>query len=257
MCWQHTLPTLGMEKFPSRVGRLAYGKKKKPAIVLEAIGDGELWIWHHFFGSAGSLNDINIIDHSTTLDAISPGNFPPDVKFVANCVEYCMLYYLADCVYPNWRLFLRTITEKVTPEEKLFAIAQEAIRKDVERAFGVLVARFHILARPAWLWYRSNSHNRMTACIIMRSMVVEARRESYESEMSSLRLFQDVKNLFQVSETFKWQSRAAIKSDTGTPMTDFMWGGLVLQRKGRISSTVDHFALKHDLIAHVRNEHST
>lgn len=36
------------------------GKGMKPSVVLEAIRNGELWIWHYFFGSFGSLNDIYI-----------------------------------------------------------------------------------------------------------------------------------------------------------------------------------------------------
>jgi len=40
------------------------GKEKKPSIVLEAMADYNLWIWHACFGWAGSLNDINIWDRS-------------------------------------------------------------------------------------------------------------------------------------------------------------------------------------------------
>lgn len=35
---------------------------------------------------------------------------------------------------------------------------QEACRKDVERAFGVLQARFKILARPSRLWFLHDMH---------------------------------------------------------------------------------------------------
>lgn len=231
------------------------GKEKKPTIVLEAISDGELWIWHYFFGSPGSLNDINVLDHSTTVGAILAGKFPPDVKFVVNFVEYSLPYYLADRIYPNWRLFVKTITEGETPEERLFASAQEAIRKDVERAFGVLVARFHILARPSRLWYRRDIDNVMKACVIIHNMVVEARRDTYASGMAALGLFRDASELFQTTNTFKWQSRVSLESALGTPMSDSMWASKVMEREERITSTVDHFALKRDLIARVWKEH--
>lgn len=104
---------------------------------------------------------------------------------------------------------------------------QEAIRKDVERAFGVLVARFHILAHPSRLWYRRDIENFMKACIIMHNMVVEAHRASYETEMGALGLFQDAQNMFDATEPFKWQSREAIESKTGTKMTDSMWAARV------------------------------
>ena len=37
----------------------------------------------------------------------------------------------------------------ISEVEKYFASAQEALRKDVERAFGVLQARFAVTARPS------------------------------------------------------------------------------------------------------------
>jgi hypothetical protein len=41
------------------------GKEKGPTIDLEAIADKDLWIRHAYFGSPGSLNDLNILDRST------------------------------------------------------------------------------------------------------------------------------------------------------------------------------------------------
>lgn len=66
-------------------------------------------------------------------------------------VEYFLPYYLADRIYPNWRLFVKTITEGETAEERLFASEQKDIQKDVEREFGVLDAPFQILVRPSRL----------------------------------------------------------------------------------------------------------
>jgi hypothetical protein len=31
------------------------------SIILEAIADQSLWIWHAFFGTVGSNNDINVL----------------------------------------------------------------------------------------------------------------------------------------------------------------------------------------------------
>jgi hypothetical protein len=31
------------------------------SVVLEAVADQDLWIWHAFFGMAGSHNDINVL----------------------------------------------------------------------------------------------------------------------------------------------------------------------------------------------------
>ena len=57
------------------------GKEKKPKIVLEAIVDGELWIWESNFGHPGSMTDINILDCSTILEKILKGELLPAFKY--------------------------------------------------------------------------------------------------------------------------------------------------------------------------------
>jgi hypothetical protein len=37
------------------------GHKGGYSVVLEAVADQDLWIWHAFFGMAGSHNDINVL----------------------------------------------------------------------------------------------------------------------------------------------------------------------------------------------------
>jgi hypothetical protein len=51
-------------------------------------------------------------------------------------------------------------------------IVQEAVRKDVERDFGVLQSRFAIVRGPARLWEQTLS-DIMIACIIIHNMIVE------------------------------------------------------------------------------------
>ena len=61
--------------------------------------------------------------------------------------------------------------------KKNFAMKQEACRKDVERAFGVLQSRFAIVAGPARLWRKEILHDIMTSCIIMHNMIIEDERD--------------------------------------------------------------------------------
>jgi hypothetical protein len=37
------------------------GHKGGCSVILEAVADQDLWIWHAFFGMAGSHNDINVL----------------------------------------------------------------------------------------------------------------------------------------------------------------------------------------------------
>lgn len=53
---------------------------------------------------------------------------------------------------------------------------QEAVRKDIERAFGVLQARFHIVKNPCRQWSSDTMSDIMTCCIILHNMILEDER---------------------------------------------------------------------------------
>ena len=55
----------------------------------------------------------------------------------------------------------------------LFAGKQEAARKDVEQAFGVLQSRLEIVKGPACFWFKEVIADVMYACIILHIMIVE------------------------------------------------------------------------------------
>ena len=148
------------------------GHKKDPTIILEAVASKDLWIWHGFFGMPGSHNDINVLQRSPVFARLAEGE-GPQVNYSINGNNYTMGYYLADGIYPSWATFVKTIPEPQGNKKKYFAKAQEACRKDVERAFGVLQARFVIVRRPAHLWDEDTLGEIMNACIIMHNMIVE------------------------------------------------------------------------------------
>ena len=58
---------------------------------------------------------------------------------------------------------------------KFFTQVQESVRKDVERAFGVLQARFHVLCTPSKLWYLQDIHYIVKACVLLHNMIIEAK----------------------------------------------------------------------------------
>ncbi|GKE40849.1 putative nuclease HARBI1 [Tanacetum coccineum] len=55
----------------------------KPFILFEAVASQDLWIWHAFFGVAGSNNDINVLRQSLVLNDLKVGK-AQEVPFVAN-----------------------------------------------------------------------------------------------------------------------------------------------------------------------------
>jgi hypothetical protein len=154
-----------------------HGEGRKNTLILEAIADLDLYCWFLYFGDAGSLNDINVLDKSSIVASILDGTF--DLKtedYEINGHVRDWMYFLADGIYPDWAIFVKTIGKPITPMELLFAMLQEGDRKDVERFFGVLVSRFHILGRPLRFWYMEDICNLLYCCVIMHNMIVEEHR---------------------------------------------------------------------------------
>ena len=153
----------------------------EPTIILEAVASHDLWIWHAFFGLPGSHNDINVL-HRSHLFARLAEEDAPEVNFTVNDNNYTMGYYLVDGIYPQWATFVKTITNPQGNKKKYFAKAQEAVRKDVERAFGVLQAQFAIVRGPARMWDKATLRQIMTACVIMHNMIFEDERSEDEDK---------------------------------------------------------------------------
>ena len=57
--------------------------------------------------------------------------------------------------------------------QKMFALAQEAKRKDIEQAFGMLQARFHILTSACRLWERHTMKRVIQTCVILHNLVID------------------------------------------------------------------------------------
>ena len=75
--------------------------------------------------------------------------------------------------------FYRIYSNSQGPKAVFFAQHQEAVRKDVERAFGVLQARFAIVKNPALSWDKVKIGKIMRACIIFHNMIVEDKQDEY------------------------------------------------------------------------------
>ena len=123
------------------------------------------------------------------------------------------------------------------PKAVLFAQHQEAVRKDVERAFGVLQSRFAIVKNPALFWDKIKIGRIMRACIILHNMIVENERDGY--------------SLFNVDEFQQGE-------DNGSSHVDLMYStdiptniANMMNVRTRIRDRQMHQQLKDDLVEHV------
>ena len=157
----------------------SYRGVKGTSIVLEAAVSHDLWIWHAFFGMPGAMNDINVLQRSDLLHSLIKGTMPA-VQYSINGHDYTLPYWLADGIYPNWPVFVKTIPDPQGAARKHFSMMQESCRKDVERAFGVLQSRFAIVKNPARSWTREKLKEIMITCVILNNMIVENERDNEE-----------------------------------------------------------------------------
>ncbi|XP_047949147.1 uncharacterized protein LOC125194981 [Salvia hispanica] len=148
-----------------------------------------------------------------------------------------MGYYLADGIYPRWPVFVKTISYPLGDKRVLFVAKQEAARKDVERAFGVLQSWWAIVKGPTRLWFKEVIADVMYACIILHNMIVE-------QEAGHVTDWGD-------DESGSRSSTASATVAYGLPM-DF---SEVLARETSMRSQQDHATLMNDMIEEVWKRH--
>jgi hypothetical protein len=148
-------------------------------MILEAVASKDLRIWHAFFGTAGSNNDINVLNRSPLFIQKLRGE-APQVQYVVNGKPYSTGYYLADGIYPDWAALMKSIPSPQNDKDRCFAKRQEKERKVVECSFGVLQSRFNIIHRPARLWKRKDVVNITMVRVILHNMIVEDEKEDVQ-----------------------------------------------------------------------------
>ncbi|XP_021744431.1 uncharacterized protein LOC110710446 [Chenopodium quinoa] len=189
------------------------GRSKTATLILEAVADQDLWIWHAFFGMPGSYG-----------------------------------------IYPKWPTFIQGITHPQVQKDKLFADQQAAVRKDVERAFGVLQARFAILRQPALAFDEDILCDIMKVCIIMHNMIVEDERHNYTREDVLRRYYEEDRPQRPAaragpSTSATVNNNEPFEFNVGRPPNiDF---NAYFQRRIALRDREIHSSLKQDLVEHI------
>ncbi len=87
------------------------GKEGRPTLVVEAMADHSLYVWHAVFGYCGTLNDITIWENSMLLQSICDGSFAEnDFHFSIGGEMFGMLWMLVDGIYPPLARFVKPLT---------------------------------------------------------------------------------------------------------------------------------------------------
>ncbi|XP_071701568.1 uncharacterized protein [Rutidosis leptorrhynchoides] len=153
-------------------GQFMRGDHSHPTIMLEAVASYDNWIWHSYFGVAGSNNDINVLNTSDLFNSMLNEEMS-DVPYQINGVHYRRGYYLADGIYPTWAAFVKGFSSAVDEKRSYFTKKQASARKDVERTFGILQGRWHILQQPARSYEVNIMRQLMYTCIVLHNIIIE------------------------------------------------------------------------------------
>jgi Plant transposon protein len=153
--------------------------------------DDRLAFNHGFFEMSGVNNDDNVLNASPFLSERIDGTWPLKVECLVSGVRHNIPYVLADGIYPPWRVLIQTISKaaRASPADHAFSNLQEAIRKDIERAFGVLQSRFSWTKTTCGLWKEDDIGNAFKTCVILHNMTINytwKEKRSGETEHVSL-----------------------------------------------------------------------
>ncbi|KAL0696564.1 hypothetical protein Bca4012_063744 [Brassica carinata] len=185
------------------------------------------------------LLDINVLDRSPVFDDILEGR-APKVQYLVNGHQYDLAYYLTDGIYPKWSIFIKSISLPQGPKAELFAKIQEATRKDVERAFGVLQARFAIVKNPTVFWDKTQIRMIMRTTIILHNMIVENERHGYTMHDTSQFEEGESSRSSQVERPIPTERRSNFQS--------------MLNARNQVRDRRIHEELKNDLIENIWNK---
>jgi hypothetical protein len=102
----------------------------------------------------------------------------PEVSFTINGRKHHMGYYLADCIYPSWSVFVKGVHVPQQEKHQFFSMKQASVRKDVECGFDLLKKRFNILVISGRSYSQHILNLIMHAYIILHNMIIDDERDN-------------------------------------------------------------------------------
>ena len=119
---------------------------------------------------------------------------------------------------------------------------QEAVRKDIECTFGILVQKFQVLQRPLRGWYENDINDIVQCCVILHNMVQEERMGSLTNGAYEPDGIEAGFPLFG-----RWQLWMTLLDLFSSRMASF---------DHSMSSGAEHYKLKQDLTQHIYALHN-
>lgn len=147
-------------------------------------------------------------------------------------------------------IFVKSLTMPLTEQQQRYSAQHEHVRKDVERAFGVLISRFGILERPLRKWCVHDICPILDCCVVLHNMTVEERKGEY--------IFNDLRGWDNGNDG---NDEMSVESNTiflPPEHAEVLEHGELLRRSvAHVAQTVEdiqkHDDLRTDLLSHIWN----
>ena len=172
---------------------------------------------------------------------------PQELHYSINGMVHDYLYFLVDGIYPKWPIFISTISDtNPGSKDKLFATYQEAVRKDIEQAFGVIVKKFDILSRSIRFRKKEVIVNVLHTCITLHNRTVNMQQKDYVSE----RVYYHDAPIDTVEEDLLSHFGSLEIAPDGSVAQEAI-GSRLYQIDGALHNEMEHHRLMYDLKEHI------
>ena len=141
------------------------------SVIAEAVAGHDMYFWHAEVGFPGAINDIQVLARSEFMIQYLESPAVNEVYYIGG-QKFTRAYFLADGIYPPIACLMGSISAPSTEADRHFAKMQEGCRKDVERAFGRMLSKWHILDSAARTWFLPNIKTIWKGCFILHNITL-------------------------------------------------------------------------------------
>lgn len=152
-----------------------------------------------------------------------------------------MVLFLADGIYPSFRIFAKPIQNPNSRKEKLYNACHSSARKSVERIFAALYNQFEILDRPARLLSLQVLNDIVQCCSILHNMIAKERGYAGTAK-------------FRMSES-SLQSSEPMYDHIAHPSCTYEQADIWHSVLDRTDKVEDHYLLQQSLVSHNWNSY--
>ncbi|XP_072163175.1 uncharacterized protein [Diadema setosum] len=144
-----------------------YNRKGFYSLVLQAVVDHKCRFTDIYLGWPGCVHDARVLNNSSLYRKAESGTLLPQEKQLMSGV-HVPLYILGDAAYPlrTWLMKGYPDTGRLTPRQINFNYQLSRVRMVVERAFGLLKARWRSLSRVNESKVENMTHLIAASCVL-------------------------------------------------------------------------------------------